>query len=67
MCGNVRCVHVHADICTRTRDTYLGLSADKSNFIFFPRESLATLELKDLVEAKEEKVKQDLLDPKESL
>lgn len=31
------------------------------------REFLATLELKDLEEAKEEKVKQDLLDPKESL
>lgn len=46
---------------------HLDLSSDKSNFIFFPREFLATLELKDLVEAKEEKVKQDLLDPKESL
>ncbi|POI30544.1 hypothetical protein CIB84_005706, partial [Bambusicola thoracicus] len=44
-----------------------GEKGSPSDFIFFPREFLATLELKDLVEAKEEKVKQDLLDPKESL
>lgn len=33
----------------------------------FPRVFQAILDLKDLLEAREEKVKQDLLDPKENL
>ena len=40
-----------------------------TNHISFssPRDFQATLELKGLLEAREEKVKRDLLDPKESL
>ncbi|OXB75896.1 UNVERIFIED_CONTAM: hypothetical protein H355_008540 [Colinus virginianus] len=44
-----------------------GPPGEKGSPASAQREFLATLELKDLLEAKEEKVKQDLLDPKESL
>lgn len=46
---------------------HLDLSSNELCFFFFSRDFRATLDLKGLLEVREEKVKWDLLDPKESL